>query len=194
MRSGPFFPSILQSQIRRMRQGGFTVQPGQAPLAARDRPAWNLLFNAQRQRMINSVASPPAASLPPPRRPRFFSWFGLAALVSAVWALGTILIFLARSGESAGPPRNRPIKAQVAPDIVSSETCRSCHPGNYASWHASFHRTMTQVAVEPNFATRMEGLQLSLAGRDFRVERQGGHYQVRTKPAAAPASAYGPPQ
>jgi hypothetical protein len=30
---------------------------------------------------------------------------------------------------------------------VTSNACRACHPGNYASWHTSFHRTMTQVAT-----------------------------------------------
>src|SRR5437867_4685634 len=29
---------------------------------------------------------------------------------------------------------------------VSSAACRACHPQQYASWHRSFHRTMTQVA------------------------------------------------
>ncbi|MCZ6560865.1 MAG: hypothetical protein O6931_08260, partial [Gammaproteobacteria bacterium] len=31
--------------------------------------------------------------------------------------------------------------------FVSSTACRACHPGNYQSWHDSFHRTMTQAAV-----------------------------------------------
>ena len=30
---------------------------------------------------------------------------------------------------------------------ASSQTCRSCHPGTYASWHKTYHRTMTQVAT-----------------------------------------------
>jgi hypothetical protein len=30
---------------------------------------------------------------------------------------------------------------------VRSETCRSCHPDQYTSWHRSFHRTMTQRAT-----------------------------------------------
>ena len=41
-------------------------------------------------------------------------------------------------------PPDRPI--EVASDrYVSSRTCRACHPSQYASWHASYHRTMTQV-------------------------------------------------
>jgi hypothetical protein len=31
--------------------------------------------------------------------------------------------------------------------FVRSETCRSCHPDQYHTWHRSFHRTMTQRAT-----------------------------------------------
>src|SRR5262245_2018689 len=29
---------------------------------------------------------------------------------------------------------------------LESNNCRKCHEGNYATWHATFHRTMTQEA------------------------------------------------
>ena len=29
---------------------------------------------------------------------------------------------------------------------LESNDCRKCHEGNYATWHATFHRTMTQEA------------------------------------------------
>jgi hypothetical protein len=29
---------------------------------------------------------------------------------------------------------------------LESNNCRKCHEGNYATWHATFHRTMTQDA------------------------------------------------
>ena len=140
------------------------------------------------------LASLPPVSPPPRRWLRSFSWSGVVVLLGAVWALTVAVVFLGNAGGPPEPPKNRPIKAEVAPDIVSSETCRSCHPGNYASWHASFHRSMTQVAVEPNFAADMRDLHLSLAGVDYRVERRDQNYQVRAKPAGAPESAYGPPQ
>ena len=48
------------------------------------------------------------------------------------------------TGLPGGQPPDRPI--EVASDrYVSSRTCRACHPSQYASWHASYHRTMTQV-------------------------------------------------
>lgn len=31
-------------------------------------------------------------------------------------------------------------------DVEGSQTCRSCHPGEYETWHGTFHRTMTQKA------------------------------------------------
>ena len=42
---------------------------------------------------------------------------------------------------------SRPAEGPIG-DYVTSDTCRSCHPGEYHSWHASYHRTMTQVATE----------------------------------------------
>jgi len=50
---------------------------------------------------------------------------------------------------------NRPVQ-RGGGGFTSSDTCRACHPGEYASWHASYHRTMTQVASPetaiPSFA------------------------------------------
>jgi len=40
---------------------------------------------------------------------------------------------------------NRPNQV-VEADFTSSNSCRACHPAQYATWHASYHRTMTQVA------------------------------------------------
>ena len=51
------------------------------------------------------------------------------------------------------PPRpdeaqveNRPIEVREK-GFVSSKTCESCHPHEHATWHSSYHRTMTQVAT-----------------------------------------------
>lgn len=32
---------------------------------------------------------------------------------------------------------------------VGSDGCRTCHPAQHETWHASYHRTMTQVATDP---------------------------------------------
>ena len=56
---------------------------------------------------------------------------------------------------------------------VSSETCKECHQGQFASWHASYHRTMTQLATPEtvigdfeNANTDAYGHQITLSRRD----------------------------
>lgn len=40
------------------------------------------------------------------------------------------------------------LPTESRPDgYVSSDQCRSCHPGHYDSWHKTYHRTMTQHAT-----------------------------------------------
>ena len=41
---------------------------------------------------------------------------------------------------------HRPIQLEED-GYVSSQTCKTCHPSQYQSWHSSYHRTMTQVAT-----------------------------------------------
>ena len=114
-------------------------------------------------------------------------------VAGVAWALLVTGTFLFRHESSSKPPPNRPIEAPLEPDFVTSDSCRSCHPGNYASWHASFHRTMTQVARPENFAADLNGVELNDGTTAFRVERGEKAYFVRSKPIDAPASAYGKP-
>src|SRR5712691_8664697 len=87
-------------------------------------------------------------------------------------ATGTILLvaFLAGvlwhdRGRHESPPPNRPITS-AQPGYVTSNSCRSCHPGNYASWHTSFHRTMTQVATASSVLADTRNLELTIRGTD----------------------------
>ena len=70
----------------------------------------------------------------------------------------------------------RIVQAPVAPDHVTSDTCRSCHPGNYTSWHESFHRTMTQVVTPRTVAAELHGTELTAGGTDWRIEKTGDAY------------------
>ncbi len=57
---------------------------------------------------------------------------------------------------------------------VSSDTCRACHPSEYASWHASFHRTMTQIAAPETVATSFDGVTIdAVPGEPIRLEQRG---------------------
>ena len=68
-------------------------------------------------------------------------------------------------------PSNRPI--QVPEDgYVSSNSCRSCHPSEYDTWHGSFHRTMTQVATSDSVRADFDGIIVSsVDGRPMQLER-----------------------
>jgi hypothetical protein len=56
---------------------------------------------------------------------------------------------------------------------VSSNACRSCHPGEWASWHDSYHRTMTQAAsAKAVLAPLEEEVHLTLDGRPYAMSRQ----------------------
>ena len=69
-----------------------------------------------------------------------------SVIVTVLVALALIAIFWRDFRRSEAAPVNRPIITPQG-NYVTSNSCRACHPGNYASWHASFHRTMTQVAT-----------------------------------------------
>jgi len=88
-------------------------------------------------------------------------------------------------------PGNRPVAAQEA-NYVTSNSCRTCHPRNYASWHTSFHRTMTQVATPATLIPETHGVELSFAGRQYKLERKGDKICVSDRSLGE--SNYGPPR
>lgn len=69
-------------------------------------------------------------------------------------------------------------------DFVGSERCRSCHPQAYASWHASWHRTMTQKVGTPTVIAQFDGRSLPHADGEHAVERRGDEYWVRMPEAS----------
>ncbi len=137
------------------------------------------------------VKTPPNDT--PPANPSKASlWVKRLGYLALAWGVTMTAVSLLSGSWQTTPPTNRPIK-QLTPEYVSSDSCRSCHPGNYASWHASFHRTMTQVATIENVASDMDGLNLSFHGTDYRVERKGPAYFATSKPTGAPDEAFGKP-
>ena len=77
------------------------------------------------------------------------------------------------------------VKPEVLPrqvigeEYVSSQTCRSCHPQQYASWHRTYHRTMTQVASPESILSPFEGVVLESHDRRYELERRGDEFWVR---------------
>src|SRR5205085_738551 len=59
---------------------------------------------------------------------------------------------------------------------VRSETCRSCHPNQHASWHQSFHRSMTQLATPETVRGNFTNVTLKWNGEEFLLSRRGGEF------------------
>jgi len=88
--------------------------------------------------------------------------------------LGILAVSLA-AGASAVAIRDRVVPEtqvsgrpiQIAGDgYVTSTACQACHPSQYASWHRSYHRTMTQVATAESIAARFDDV-LERRGREI---------------------------
>ena len=61
----------------------------------------------------------------------------------------------------------------TAEGFVTSTTCQACHPAQYATWHRSYHRTMTQVATPSTALAPFDGAVLESRGFQWRFERRG---------------------
>jgi hypothetical protein len=70
------------------------------------------------------------------------------------------------------PPASRPLEAP-ADGYVGSARCRACHPAEHASWHDSYHRTMSQVATRAALAVDFERLELDWFGVPVVLEWRG---------------------
>ena len=117
-------------------------------------------------------------------------WSAIGTSVIAV----TIIAFACWHDSARGvspPPQNRPIMAAEG-NYVTSDSCRACHPGNYASWHASFHRTMTQVATATTLIPDVKDVELSFAGRQYKLEQKGDNIFVSDRSSGD--KDYGPPR
>lgn len=104
---------------------------------------------------------------------RAFGW-GLAALAAAT-VVATDLAF-ERTGAAAATAvaADRPLRVVDSEDgYVGSEACRSCHPAEHASWHGSFHRTMTQVVSRDALVPEFDRLELDWFGEPVVLEWRG---------------------
>jgi hypothetical protein len=66
----------------------------------------------------------------------------------------------------------RPIQV-AGGGYVTSTACQACHPSQYASWHRSYHRTMTQVATPESVVARFDDV-LERRGREIWSRDAGG--------------------
>src|SRR5262245_25501384 len=61
---------------------------------------------------------------------------------------------------------------------VSSDACRACHPAQYATWHETYHRTMTQPARPDSVVAPVDGLRFVIGDHDYRLERRRDEFWI----------------
>jgi len=68
----------------------------------------------------------------------------------------------------------------VGTGYVGSSACKDCHAEQFTSWHASYHRTMTQPATPETVLAPFDGVQLQTDGLHASLSRQEGEFFVET--------------
>ena len=103
-----------------------------------------------------------------------------ASLLAAVLAASVAAVALPRPAPAGSPDdpgsAHRPRPAREG-GFVSSDACRACHPSEYASWHRSYHRTMTQVVTPETVLAEWRGT-VRVESFDYHLEREGDELWV----------------
>ncbi|MCB9706535.1 MAG: C cytochrome precursor [Myxococcales bacterium] len=109
----------------------------------------------------------------------------LAGLVVALVALGAAALAIA--GRAERWPREAASRAALMAatplrdargGYLGSDRCLACHPGEHASWSATYHRTMTQVASPTAIVAPFDGRALVGVDGAYHVERRGDEHWV----------------
>lgn len=107
---------------------------------------------------------------------------GLRIAGAAGWVALALLVTAAaksyrdpRDAASRVAVTTRPIE-RPEEGYVSSKKCRACHADEYASWHASYHRRMTQAIDPKTLQAPLGGQRLEWRGHAIEIERQGDEF------------------
>ncbi len=108
--------------------------------------------------------------------------FAAAVPIAASWTAR------ARSSHQEGLRSDeRPIEV-LADEYVSSGTCSSCHPHNYATWYGSYHRTMTQLATPEAVVGDFDNVRVKAYELALHLQRRGdGFWAGSAERSDAPA-------
>ncbi|MCH7919462.1 MAG: ammonia-forming cytochrome c nitrite reductase subunit c552 [Planctomycetes bacterium] len=96
---------------------------------------------------------------------------GMLLIASTVWS-----VHRSRASQREKAEMQRLLPHPRDDAYVSSNSCQSCHPGEYASWHKTFHRTMTQPAHPGIVAGAFDGSTVVSDGLEYRVYRKGDEF------------------
>lgn len=127
----------------------------------------------------NQPFSEPEQEIPPKAgRPRWI-WTVGGALLFVLAVFGLLFNVVELPGPNELPGTTRVSAQGTAPIVVStdgyvgSQKCQSCHQHEHATWHDSYHRTMTQLPSSTSIVGDFDGVELETHGRKYRLGRDG---------------------
>jgi hypothetical protein len=94
------------------------------------------------------------------------AWLAIVLLVA--WGSASY----ARPAEARASFTDRPIESAHG-GYVTSRACKACHPEEYATWHRSYHRTMTQSASTDTMLGPVDDVVVKARGRPFALSHRG---------------------
>ena len=95
-----------------------------------------------------------------------------------VASVGAAIVDYDRSPAIDDLPKMRPTEF-ADEEYRSSSSCQVCHPSQYRSWHASYHRTMTQAATAETVIGDFDNVSLDFQGLGYQLYRgEQGEFMV----------------
>ncbi len=83
------------------------------------------------------------------------------------------------SAKTSAEARDAVLPKPRAEGFIGSKRCKACHLDAYASWHASWHRTMTQKVGPSTVIASFDGRSLPHRDGTHEVERRGDEFWLR---------------
>ncbi|RMG98545.1 MAG: hypothetical protein D6705_05570 [Deltaproteobacteria bacterium] len=101
-----------------------------------------------------------------------------AVIVGGSVAALAVLAYVGAPREAARATVARAAPRPRGAPYVTSDACRACHPRQWATWHESFHRTMTQKVGPSARLAPLDRANLEVYGQPVRIVRDGGGWMA----------------
>jgi hypothetical protein len=103
----------------------------------------------------------------------------VGAFVAGAWGVVCVALVGAaianRTPEAPLPAADLPLEV-TDDDYRSSSACQSCHPYQYATWHRSYHRSMTQRVSKDSVIGDFDDVRISFGDQRFELFRRDGEF------------------
>ncbi|MEM9657124.1 MAG: multiheme c-type cytochrome [Planctomycetota bacterium] len=116
----------------------------------------------------------------------------MPAIAALALAAGLVAFAVARWEKPPFPVHEASVDPSSWPAVdpregyATSATCQECHADQHESWHASYHRSMTQAASRESVVGPFDEVSLSYLDQTYHLETDGDHFWVELPDPASP--------